>query len=167
MNDEQALTKRIRSPVRLVVAILLCLVVGNMGTVVTDTGPGSWYSQLVKPSFTPPGVVIGLIWTVLFILMGIALYLVWMEDAHNPLARIAMGIFGAQLLLNLLWTFLFFGLQSPIYGLVDILTLLIAVAVTIVCFYRVRPAAGALLLPYILWLVVATYLNYQIWVLNP
>ncbi len=167
MMENEAKPRLIRSPARLATAIVLCLLAGNIGTLVTNVGPGSWYDQLSKPDFTPSGAVIGLIWTVLFILMGIALYLVWMEGTRTREAGTAMAVFGVQFALNILWTLLFFGLQSPLFALGEILVLLLAILGTIVSFMRVRPAAAALLLPYIVWVGVATYLNYQIYVLNP
>ncbi|MDD1717601.1 MAG: tryptophan-rich sensory protein [Methanoregulaceae archaeon] len=167
MNGDQAKPRLIRSPARLVIAIVLCLAAGNIGTLVIDTGPGSWYDQLVKPDFTPSGEVIGLIWTVLFILMGIGLYLVWMEGTRTREAGTAMAVFGVQFALNILWTLLFFGLHSPFFGLAEILVLLLAILITIASFLRVRPAAAALLLPYILWTAFAAFLNYRIYVLNP
>ncbi len=166
MNDDTTKGPLIRSPARLVIAIAICLAAGNIGGAVTNAGPGSWYASLAKPDFAPPGAVIGLIWTVLFILMGFSLYLVWMEVESTPLARTAILIFSGQFILNILWSFLFFGLHSPLYGLIDIIVLFFAIAGTIVVFYKIKPAAAGLLVPYIAWVAFASFLNYSIWAMN-
>ena len=99
------------SYVKLIAAVLLCLVVGSMGSLVTTTGSGSWYESLEKPAFTPPNWVFGPVWTTLFILMGIALYLVWQSGTERRDVQIALAVFGIQFALNVLWSFLFFGLH--------------------------------------------------------
>jgi len=156
-----------RSILRLIAAVLLCLVVGSAGSLVTSTGSGSWYESLEKPAFTPPDWVFAPVWTTLFILMGIALYLVWESGTERRDVQIALIVFGVQLALNVLWSFLFFGMESPLLGLVDIVLLWIMIAVTIVLFYQIRKSAAYLLLPYIVWVSIATALNYSIYVLNP
>jgi tryptophan-rich sensory protein len=152
---------------KLFAAVLLCLIVGSMGSLVTTTGSGSWYESLEKPAFTPPNWVFGPVWTTLFILMGIALYLVWQSGTERREVQIALAVFGIQFALNVLWSFLFFGMQSPLLGLVDIVILWIMIAVTIVLFYQIRKIAGYLLIPYIVWVTIATALNYSIYILNP
>jgi tryptophan-rich sensory protein len=107
------------------------------------------------------------VWTTLFILMGIALYLVWQSGTERREVQIALAVFGIQFALNVLWSFLFFGMQSPLLGLVDIVILWIMIAVTIVLFYQIRKIAGYLLIPYIVWVTIATALNYSIYILNP
>ena len=155
------------SYVKLIAAVLLCLVVGSMGSLVTTTGSGSWYESLEKPAFTPPNWVFGPVWTTLFILMGIALYLVWQSGTERRDVQIALAVFGIQFALNVLWSFLFFGMQSPLLGLVEIVLLWIMIAVTIVLFYQIRKIAGYLLVPYIVWVTIATALNYSVYILNP
>lgn len=152
---------------RLAAAVLVCLILGGLGGIVTVTGPGSWYSLLVKPAFSPPNWVFAPVWTMLFILMGIALWLVWNEGAMSPVARRALGLFGAQFICNVLWSFLFFGLRSPLLGLADILVLWVLIIATIALFYRVKKTAAYLLVPYLLWVSFASFLNYSIWILNP
>ena len=152
---------------KLVAAILACNIIGGLGALVTFTGPGSWYAGLQKPFFNPPGWVFAPVWTTLFTLMGIALFLVWNEGTGKREVRVALALFGIQFAFNVLWSFLFFGLRSPILGLFDIFILWILVAATIHAFHRVRRPAAWLLVPYICWLTIAMALNYSIWILNP
>jgi benzodiazapine receptor len=128
--------------------------------------PGDWYGGLVKPGLTPPGWVFGLVWTLLYAMMAVAAWLVWrrhgLTDAIAPL-----GFFLGQLALNALWSYVFFGLQHPGLALVDIVGLWLAILATLIAFRRFYPPAGLLLLPYLLWVSFATYLNFQFWRLNP
>ncbi|HRY76356.1 MAG TPA: tryptophan-rich sensory protein, partial [Methanoregulaceae archaeon] len=105
------------SVLKLIGFVLLCNILGGLGSIVTITGPGSWYASLVKPSFTPPGWVFAPVWITLFTLMGIALYLVWESGRERREVKTALGIFGVQFALNILWSFLFFGMRSPLLGL--------------------------------------------------
>jgi tryptophan-rich sensory protein len=155
------------SIVRLIAAVLLCLIIGSAGSLVTTTGAGSWYESLEKPAFTPPNWVFAPVWTTLFILMGIALYLIWQSGTERREVQIALAVFGLQFALNVLWSFLFFGMQSPLLGLVDIVLLWILIAITIVLFYQIRRIAGYLLIPYIVWVTIATALNYSVYIMNP
>ncbi len=151
----------------LAAAILFCLIVGSLGSLVTITGPGSWYSTLQKPFFTPPSWVFAPVWITLFILMGIALYLIWESGTERREVKIALGIFGVQFALNVIWSFLFFGLESPLLGLVDILLLWVMIVITIGAFYRVKKSAAYLLIPYIAWVTIASALNGAIFIMNP
>jgi tryptophan-rich sensory protein len=157
----------IRSIPKFIASILFCVIVGSLGSLVTITGPGSWYASLEKPFFTPPNWLFAPVWITLFVLMGIALYLVWQSGVQRREVRLALAVFGVQFALNVLWSFLFFGLESPLLGLVDIVLLWVMIAVTIVLFYRVEKPAGFLLVPYIIWVSIATALNYAVYVLNP
>jgi benzodiazapine receptor len=127
--------------------------------------PGVWYASLVKPALTPPAWVFGPVWTLLYLMMGIAAWLVWrtqgLTGALGPL-----GLFLVQLALNALWSYLFFGLKHPGLAFLDIVALWLAILATLVAFWRAYPAAGLLLLPYLLWVSFATYLNFQFWRLN-
>ena len=167
MGMESSDPIRIQSVPKLVVAVLFCVIAGSIGSLVTITGPGSWYSTLDKPFFTPPGWVFAPVWLTLFVLMGIALYLVWESGIRQRNVQVALAIFGIQFILNILWSFLFFGLQSPLLGLVDILLLWVMIAATIAAFYRVRKTAAYLLIPYIAWVSIATALNGAIYLMNP
>lgn len=159
--------KKPHSVIRLIAAVLLCLILGSAGSLVTITGSGSWYESLDKPAFTPPDWVFAPVWTTLFILMGIALFLIWESGTERRDVQVALVVFGVQFALNILWSFLFFGLESPLFGLVDIILLWIMIAVTTVLFYQIRKSAACLLIPYIVWVSIATALNYSIYVLNP
>jgi benzodiazapine receptor len=157
----------IQSVPKLIAAVLFCIIMGSLGSLVTITGPSSWYSTLAKPFFTPPNWVFGPVWITLFTLMGIALYLVWESGSKKPEVRTAVIVFGAQFALNVLWSFLFFGLESPLLGLADIILLWVLIAATIVLFYRVRKGASYLLIPYIAWVSLAFLLNASIYLMNP
>lgn len=154
------------SILKLIVAILVCNGIGSLGALVTITGPGSWYAALEKPFFTPPGWVFAPVWITLFTLMGVALFLIWESGTGRREVRIALAIFGIQFVINVLWSFLFFGLQSPILALADIILLWLLIAATIAAFYRVRKSAAWLLVPYICWVTLAMALNYGVYVLN-
>ncbi len=153
------------NPTRLVVAILLPQLVGVLSGLATVAGVRGWYATLVRPSFAPPDWVFGPVWTALYLTMGIALYLVW-QRGPSPAVRTAMLVFFVHLGLNFLWSIVFFGLQAPGWALVEILLLLASVVATVVVFWQVRPVAGAILLPYVLWVGFATVLNYGFWSLN-
>jgi tryptophan-rich sensory protein len=126
----------------------------------------TWYATLVKPNFVPPNWVFGAVWTLLYLLMGIALYLVWEKGFEKKEVREAIAVFGIQLFLNLLWSVLFFGLQSPLYGLIEIVILWVVILANIILFYRISRPAGLLLVPYLFWTSFAAVLNYSIWILN-
>jgi benzodiazapine receptor len=128
--------------------------------------PGEWYAGLVKPVLTPPAWVFGPVWTLLYLMMAIAAWLVWrtlgLTGALGPL-----GLFLMQLALNALWSYIFFGLQRPGLAFLDIVALWLAILATLIAFWRANPTAGLLLFPYLLWVSFATYLNFQFWRLNP
>ena len=143
--------------------ILLCLLAGAIGAIFTTPAIPTWYASLNKPDFNPPNWVFGPVWTTLYILMGVAAYLVYREGKN---AERALNVFAGQLALNTMWSFLFFGLQSPFLGLVCIITLWLAIAATIREFYAHSRTAAMLMVPYILWVSFATVLNFFVWVLN-
>jgi tryptophan-rich sensory protein len=156
----------VQSYPKLAAAILLCVIVGSIGSLVTITGPGSWYSTLQKPVFAPPNWVFAPMWITLFVLMGIALYLVWESGTQHREVKVALGIFGVQFFLNVIWSFLFFSLKSPILGFIDILLLWVMIAASIWAFYRVRKSAAYFLIPYIAWVSLASALNGAIYFMN-
>ncbi len=130
-------------------------------------GPESaWFQALEQPWFYPPGWLFGVVWTALFTLMGVAVYLVYRQGIANRPVKVALGLFGLQMIVNVSWTPVFFTAQEPGYALVIVGTLVVLVAVTIVAFARVDRRAAALLIPYLLWGAFATMLNYAIWTLN-
>jgi benzodiazapine receptor len=128
--------------------------------------PGEWYDSLVKPILTPPGWVFGPVWTLLYAMMGTAAWLVWRTLGVSD-ALVPLSLFLGQLALNALWSYLFFGLQRPDLAFLDIVALWLGILATLVAFWRVYSLAGLLLLPYLLWVSFATYLNFQFWRLNP
>lgn len=151
---------------RLPVSIVIPQAVGLSSAFATVGGVRDWYPALEKPWFTPPPWVFGPAWTVLYLLMGVALWLVWRRIGEEPLARRALFAYGVQLILNAAWSVLFFGLRAPGIALVEILLLWAAIAVTIAWIRPVSRTAAALLVPYWLWVGFATLLNGSIWYLN-
>lgn len=152
---------------KLIISLIIPSVAAAIGGLATSRGLQEWYPALTKPSFNPPDWIFGPVWTVLYLLMGVALFLVWNnKTADRTLVVTALAAFAAQIILNVLWSVLFFLLQSPIAGLICIVLLLAAIAVTIIAFYRVSPLASFLLLPYFLWVSFATILNFEIFRLN-
>jgi tryptophan-rich sensory protein len=148
---------------KLIVSIAIPLIAGFVGSLFTTKSIPNWYETIQKPAFNPPNWIFGPVWTILFIMMGIALYLVWTSGKAN---NSALWIFGIQLGLNALWSILFFGLHSPLWAFVDIIVLWFAILATIISFYSVSATASYLLIPYILWVSFATILNWKIMVLN-
>ncbi|NYZ76698.1 tryptophan-rich sensory protein [Candidatus Micrarchaeota archaeon] len=155
-----------KNAAKLVAAVLLCQLAGILGAVFTTPSIPTWYATLIKPAFTPPSWIFGPAWITLYALMGIALYLVWRKGEEGADIKKALSIFGIQLVLNTLWSILFFGLHSPLYGLACIIALWAAIAVSIFLFYKISRAAAILLIPYLLWVSFATILNFHIWQLN-
>jgi translocator protein len=151
---------------RLISSIIICQMAGIIGSIFTASSVTSWYPTLVKPSFTPSGFYIGLIWIILFTLMGISLFLIWRETPSNQSAKMALYFFAAQLIVNVLWSVAFFGMRSPISGLVVIAFLWVLILMTIIKFWPINRTAALLLIPYIVWVSIAAYLNYSIWMLN-
>lgn len=152
--------------VKLIVSIVVCQLAGVIGSFFTTPAITGWYSGLVKPWFTPPNWLFAPVWITLYLLMGIAAYWVWDSGLDNKRVRTALMVFDIQLILNVIWSLLFFGLQNPLYGLVWIVILWVAIAATIILFYRLSRRAGLILLPYIAWVTVAMFLNLYIWLLN-
>jgi translocator protein len=151
---------------KLFLSILICQLAGIVGSVFTASSVTSWYPTLAKPGFAPPGLIISLVWIALFTLMGISLFLVWREGASRHDVRTALYIFAAQLVVNALWSFAFFGLKSPLAGIVVIIVLWALILATILKFRAVSKSAALLLVPYILWVSFAAFLNYTLWRMN-
>jgi tryptophan-rich sensory protein len=155
-----------RSLLTLALALALPLAVGAAGGVATTSSVRTWYPTLRKPPFNPPSWIFAPVWTTLYVLMGIALYLVVSGARRSPGRRRAVAWWGAQLVLNFLWSFVFFGRRAvgPAFG--EILVLWLAIAGTIRAFAAERPVAAGLLVPYLGWTTFATVLNGSIWYLN-
>jgi tryptophan-rich sensory protein len=151
---------------KLLIALAVPLAVGGLSGFATAAGVAAWYPTLVKPAFNPPAWVFGPVWTLLYVMMGVAAFLVWRQGLGADGVRLALGVFLLQLLLNGAWSLLFFGLRSPAWAFVDIVALWLAIGGTVWLFWRVRPAAGLLLLPYWAWVSFAAVLNGSIWSLN-
>lgn len=147
-------------------SITLCEVIGIAGTPFTTAAIPTWYVYLAKPSFAPPNWLFGPVWTILYLLMGISLYLIWEKGHTRPQVKQALYAFYAQLFFNFLWSVLFFGLRSPILGLVGIFFLASTILLSIKSFYPLSKWAAYLLLPYIAWVSFATLLNAAIFFLN-
>lgn len=142
--------------------VVLTFVVAAFGA---QFQPGAWYRELLKPSWTPPGWIFAPVWTLLYVSMAVAAWLVW-RDHRARSARLALLFYAGQLLLNGMWSWLFFGRQSISLALVDILVLLLLVSMTAILFWKNSRPAGILFIPYVLWVGFATVLNFQIWLMN-
>jgi tryptophan-rich sensory protein len=151
---------------KLIGSIIVCQVAGIIGALFTSPAIKGWYSNLNKPSFNPPNWIFGPVWTALYLLMGISLFLVWKKYNGDSNIKIALTIFFFQLVLNTLWSIMFFGLRNPVAGFIVIVVLWIAILLTIISFYKYSITASMLLIPYILWVSFATVLNYYLWKLN-
>lgn len=145
--------------------VLLCLAVSALGGLATSSSVGTWYQTLAKPSFNPPDWVFAPVWTTLYIFMAIAGWRVW-RTPDSRVRTLALRAFFVQLVLNFVWSVLFFGLQAIGLALVEIIALLVAIVVTTVLFWRIDRPAGILFLPYIMWVAFASLLNSALWVLN-
>ncbi|MBI4038125.1 tryptophan-rich sensory protein [Candidatus Daviesbacteria bacterium] len=144
---------------KLILAVGVCLGAGGVGSIFTFSSIPTWYVTLNKPFFSPPNWIFGPVWTTLYILMGISLYLVWIKNKVPT-------VFWTQLILNAVWSIIFFGLQNPSLALVDIVALWIAIVLTIKAFYPISKPASYLLIPYLAWVSFASILNLSIVLLN-
>jgi tryptophan-rich sensory protein len=160
------MTIRWQDIVGLIIAIAIPLAVGAVGGIATSSSVSTWYPTLAKPAWTPPSWLFGPVWTLLYILMGVAAWLVWRKGIDAPGVRGALILFGVQLLFNLAWSVVFFGLRRTGWALVEIVATWVLILATLIVFFRLRPLAGWLLVPYQLWVTFATALNAAIWWLN-
>jgi tryptophan-rich sensory protein len=155
----------------LIVALALPQIAGSIGALFTFSAIPTWYATLIRPELAPPNWVFGPVWTILFLLMGFASFLVWSAYAsashdNKKAIQIGLALFGIQLVLNTFWSILFFGQRNPGGALIEIVFLWIAILGTIIAFYKISKPAAWLLVPYILWVSFAGYLNFAIWYLN-
>jgi benzodiazapine receptor len=151
--------------VALLIILVTCFSVAGLGGATTRPALEGWYRNLRKPSWNPPNWAFPVAWSLLFLLMAVAAWLVWRERGH-PLAWWGLGLFALQLAGNALWSFLFFGKRSPGAALVEVVPFLGVIVATAFLFHAVTPLAGWLLAPYIAWVSFATVLNFEIWRLN-
>jgi tryptophan-rich sensory protein len=143
--------------------IVVCLAVGMAAGFATQQSIDDWYVTLIKPSWNPPNWLFAPVWTVLYVMMAVAAWLVWKQPQDTKGALI---LFFSQLALNFAWSFLFFGARSPWLGLIGVAFLLTAVAITTIVFWRITRPAGLLFVPYLAWTAFAAFLNLTIWRLN-
>jgi len=153
------------SALMLAAFLLVCFTAAGIGGWATASSVNTWYPGLAKPAWNPPAWVFGPVWTVLYITMAVAAWLVWRRTGF-PNARTPLGWFAVQLVLNAGWSICFFGLRNPGLAVVEILLLWASILVTLICFWRVVPIAGWLMLPYLGWVTLAGALNLSLWWLN-
>ena len=156
----------VNSIVKLTLSLLACFAAAGIGSLFTFKAIPGWYARLKKPRYTPPNWAFGPMWTVLYILMGISVFLVWRQGLADSGVLLAFSLFWIQLAVNALWSIIFFGLKSKGGGLLVILALWLLILATLVASFRVSAWAGGLLIPYLLWVSIATYLNGGVWRLN-
>jgi len=159
MND------RARKAIALAIALLLCYGAAGVGGLLGPAAGGGWYTDLAKPSWTPPSWIFGPVWTVLYGMMAVSVWLIWLERRRRP-AGAPIILFAVQLAFNAAWSPLFFGLRRPGLAFADITALWLTLGLTVYAFLKRRPAAGLLLVPYLLWVSFAAALNLAIWRLN-
>lgn len=148
-------------------SFLIVLLFAAIGSLATFSQIPTWYADLIRPEWAPPNWVFPVVWTTLYILMALALFLVWRKGLETKQVKMAVAVFLVQLALNATWSVVFFGLHSLGGGVAIIILLWISILANIIVFYRLSKLAGILLLPYIIWVTIASYLNYTVYLLNP
>jgi benzodiazapine receptor len=152
---------------KIVVALIICLMVGYSASIVTRPSVETWYPTIIKPSFNPPNWIFMPVWTLLYILMAVAAGLVWDKiKEQNQEVKVALGFFLIQLTLNAIWSYIFFGLKNPMLALIEIALLWLMIYETYLKFTKINKTAGYLLIPYMAWVAFAGILNASIWWLN-
>lgn len=149
-----------------VLSIGICLAAGGLGTIFTISSIPTWYAHLIKPAFSPPNWLFGPVWTILYVLMGISLALVWVKGVKTERVREALMLFGVQLFLNAIWSPIFFGAKDLTLALIVIILMWFFILKTILAFRKVNKTASYLLYPYIVWVSFASILNFSVWLLN-
>ena len=157
---------KLRSAGLLLLCIAIPLIAGFIGAVFTTPAIPGWYAGLHKPSFNPPSWVFGPVWTILYILMGISLWMFIQEGLETPNGKLGLALFGIQLAANVGWSIIFFGLHQLAVAFAEVLVLFCLIAATMVVFFRVSKPAGLLLVPYLCWTAFASLLTGMVWVLN-
>jgi len=152
-------------PYKLILALVITLSVGGIAGFATANAIGGWYATLIKPSFNPPNGIFAPVWTLLYIMMGIALYLIWKQPASKE-RNIALLFFAIQLFLNFWWSILFFNYHELGWAFVEIIAMWVFIIITIFSFAPLSKTAAWLLVPYVSWVSFASILNYAIWRLN-
>jgi len=152
---------------KLIVAVVIANLAGAVGAVFTMPAIPTWYATLAQPALNPPSWIFAPVWTALYILMGVAAGLVWCRGWGRKDVKIALSVFSVQLILNVLWSIIFFGQHDPGAALAEIVLLWLAILACIIFFWKISRPAAYLLIPYILWVSFAAVLNFGIWRLNP
>lgn len=166
LHTVAAFNKSIPAFWKFVIAIVLCQVVGLTSGVISNSGMTTWYEALNKPGWTPPAAVFAPVWTILYLLMGIALGLVWIAHTERLKEKTALFLFALQLFLNFWWSIIFFGFHAPGWAFLEICVLIVMIMATLSEFSRIHKTAGRLLIPYLLWVCFAAMLNAAIWQMN-
>ncbi len=152
--------------IKLIFSLALPLAIGGVsGYLVRNESNGEWFNTLVKPSFNPPSYLFGPVWTVLYILMGVSMFLIW-NTPKTELRQKALAVFGVQLFFNFWWSILFFSFHTTLLSVVDILLMWFLIIFMITLFKKIKPVAAYLQIPYLFWVTFATLLNISIWYLN-
>ena len=151
-------------------SVLIPLLIGYLSNILAKIISGvdttTYYHELIKPGFAPPGIIFPIVWTILFILMGTSSYIILSQRKNELKTKDAMFYYWLQLALNFLWSILFFGLQLRLTALIDLILLLVFLVIMVYKFYKIKPIAAYLNIPYILWLIYAGVLNYFVWLIN-
>jgi benzodiazapine receptor len=140
-----------------------CFAAGGIGSLFTFKAIPTWYPGLKKPKYTPPNQVFGPVWTTLYILMGISIFFIWRKGLSDNDVLIAFALFWVQLVFNALWSIIFFGMKSKDGGVFVIILLWLLILATIITSFKVSVWSGVLLIPYVIWVSIASYLNIGIW----
>lgn len=151
---------------KLFISVVFSQLAGIIGSVFTISKIPSWYEALNKPLLNPPSFVFGPVWTALYLLIGVSLYLVWKKGSEGLKIKTAISVFLVQWALNASWSIVFFGLENPALALVNIILMWVFIVWTIILFRKISKTASYLLVPYLIWVSFASYLNYSIWILN-
>jgi benzodiazapine receptor len=152
---------------KILTVVVTCIAIGYFSGIVTRSSIETWYPTLVKPSFNPPNWIFAPVWSMLYIMMGVAAGLVWDRiDFEKIMVKKALVLFAIQLGLNALWSYLFFGLMNPTLALIEIVVLWLMIYETYIQFAKINKIAGYLFIPYLLWVSFAAVLNGSIWWLN-
>lgn len=154
-----------KSILPLLISILIVFSFGFIGSFFTTPSIATWYAFINKPSFSPPNWLFAPAWTLLYILMAIAAFLIW-QKRDNPKTKQALIFYGIQLVLNAFWSIIFFGMHNPGLALLEIIILWLFILIILIKFYKINKTAGLLFIPYLLWVSFASILNYAIWILN-
>ena len=149
---------------KLIIVLVICQLAGLLGSMFNAVSLKDWYPSLIKPSFNPPNWIFAPVWIILFVLMGISLYLAWIGKSKNK--KYALKLFYTQLMLNIIWSAFFFGLRNPLLAFIEIIILCVFILLTMLEFYKIDSKAGYLLIPYLAWVTFASVLNLFIFILN-